>query len=75
MIFDLRSGTPKEVQCIYDTQFFASPENFADLGLDEFWTKVNDYWIQLVNDKSRDFYMMNRYEEDHDHSNLSKRKY
>ena len=73
MIFDLKNENPKEVQCIYDTQFFAEPENFTDLGLDEFWTKVNDYWIQLVNDKTRDFYMMNRYEENH--RNLSKRKY
>ena len=46
MIFDLKNEMqPKEVQCIYDTNFFVESENFVDLGLDEFWTKVNDEWI------------------------------
>ena len=52
MIFDLNNEQqPKEVHCIYDTYFFVESENFVDLGLDEFWTKVNDQWIQVVNDK------------------------
>ena len=52
MIFDLKNEKqPKEVQCIYDTNFFVESENFVDLGLDEFWTKLNDEWIQVVNDK------------------------
>ena len=79
MIFDLKHKKPKEVYCIYNTSFFASAENFVDIGLDEFWTKTkftdkkNDKWIQIVNEKTRNFYMMSQYDEDH--RNLSKTKY
>ena len=79
MIFDLKHKKPKEVYCIYNTDFFASAENFVDIGLDEFWTKTkttdkkNDKWIQIVNEKTRNFYMMSQYDEEH--RNLSKTKY
>ena len=65
MIYDLKNPIAKEVYCIYNTNFFAEAENFVDLGLDEFWTKSkttnekNDKWIQKVNEKTRDFFMMN----------------
>ena len=79
MIYDLNNPDPKEVYCIYNTNFFAAAENFVDLGLDEFWTKIitsdkkNDRWTQIVNEKTRDFFIVNQYEEEH--RNLSKTKY
>ena len=79
MIYDLKNTIPKEVYCIQNTNFFSVAENFVDLGLDEFWTKIittdkkNDRWTQIVNEKTRDFFIVNQYEEEH--RNLSKTKY
>ena len=56
MIYDLKSFNPKEVYCIFNTDFFAEQENFVDLGLDEYWTKINDKWTQFSNDKTREYY-------------------
>ena len=47
MLYDLKHAKimePKEVDCIFDTSFFATSENFVDLGLDEYWIKINKKW-------------------------------
>ena len=69
----MKHKDPKEVNCIFDTCFFVAPENFVDLGLDEFWTKVNDRWTQVLNDKDRSIYQLNQI--DGEAGNLSNKRY
>ena len=73
LLYDLKHELPKEVDSIFDTSFFVAQENFVDLGLDDYWVKINNKWTQVVSEKTRDLYQMCRIDEES--ANISNRKY